>query len=491
MKVGDLRKTHPKFDPKEVSRARDLFEGGKRMRQNVADHLIKNDVEEESIYRRRCKSAHYVNYCGPIGGYFASFVASAPITFLDSKDAEYWPAFAKNADGAGTDFNTFMAHQLVEALTTQCAYWRVRFEAPNAPVVSLADVREQGLDKVVLVPVPAESLIDWDRDDLGHFLWVREHEKKHKRPGTGQDPITVETWTEWRADGTASRWEAQYKGEQGPPDSEIIGEIDPPHNPLSRMPIVELSLPPHLYLMGHLFSAQLESFRKRCALSWSIERVCYAMPYFFLKNPKSPPKMGAGYYGILGMDDRVEYPSPPDTPFAVIKEYEGALKEEIYRVAQAMARGVENNAASVGRSGESKQADDRATEIVVGAYADMLRESAQVTLTMIGEGAGRGEAPEVGGLKGYSIPDPTATIEQFLGLQSAKIHSVTAMQEAEKRALAAFLPGLEEDKRDAIHKEIQSNLSAEELEEQSNPPEPVPLPGEPAQPGKKPPPEKP
>ena len=58
------------------------------------------------------------------------------------------------------------------------------------------------------------------------------------------------------------------------------------------------------------------------------------------------------------------------------------LKDEIYRVAQQMALGVENNAASVGRSAESKEVDSSSTETCLKAYASPVREAAEISQAM-------------------------------------------------------------------------------------------------------------
>jgi hypothetical protein len=103
------------------------------------------------------------------------------------------------------------------------------------------------------------------------------------------------------------------------------------------------------------------------------------MPFFFLKSKKSPPVMGAGYYGMLHIDERIEWPSPSGVPYAVIENRLTALKDEIHRVATQMARGVENNAAAIGRSGQSKQVDNTATEVVLKAYSERICEPIEQT----------------------------------------------------------------------------------------------------------------
>lgn len=468
MKLRDLRVKHPSYDQDWLDRSRDLFEGGARMQKHADRHLIQNDVEPSDLFRRRCKASHYLNYCGPAGAYFGAFVGTSAVTF--SAGGDYWDAFSKNADGLGADFNTSLVRLLVEAMVTQTAWLRVSFPQPKAAVESLADVRAQGVDRALVSPIKAEQVIDWEKDDAGRYLWVRECEQRQIRRGTGLEPETVATWTEWRQDGSASRWAITWKGEQAPGDAEEADEVAPPFNPTGRMPLVPLELPQSLYLMGHMASPQTESFRKRAALSWAIDRTCYAMPAFFLVDAKKPPTMGTGYYLILGEKDRLEWPAPPSAPFQVIGEYADTLVQEMHRISQTMARGVDNNAAAVGRSGESKQADNQSTEIVVKAYADILREAAQQTVDIVAAGAGQ-TAPQVGGLCDYKVTDATLSIENFIALDTVTLHSVTAKRHIEKRAMRAYMPNLPEEEFGKIDSEIDKTLTPEELDR--SPPEPV------------------
>jgi hypothetical protein len=447
---------------------RDLFEGGERMRKNVARHIPRHDVEPHDVYRRRCQAAHYLNYCGAIGGYFASFLFSSPLK-VEGGDEAFWGEFKEDADGLGSDLVDFSRAALLSSLVDKTAFWRVEFPSPTAPVVTKADYEAQRLNRARLVALARESVIDWERDDRGAYLWIRDHQHTDRREETGAPCMETDTWTEWRADGSARRWSVTYEEGREPGDDVEIGEVDPPFNPTGQIPIVELSLPTDLWLMGHLSQPATEHFRKRNALSWAIDRTCYAMPAFFLEDRKNPPAMGSGYYLMLGTEERVEWPAPPAQPFATIGEYLSALKDELYRVAQVMARGVDNSAAAVGRSGESKQADDRATEIVVGAYAARVRESLQQTAALIAKGSGT-EAPVIAGLDNYAVIDAASTVETALSAATLDIPSITFKRKALERVAAAMLPDLDEATRRDIANEIKTGTDAESM---APPPPPV------------------
>jgi hypothetical protein len=428
------------------------------MRKHAHRHLSRHDVEPQDVYRRRCQAAHYLNYCGPIGGYFASFLFSDPVV-IDGGDEALWGAIKEDCDGLGSDLADFARASLLRALVDQSAFWRVEFPAPTAPVDSRADYEAQGLNRARLVEMPRDAVIDWECTKDGSYLWIREFQRTDYREGTGSPCVVTDCWTEWHADGTARRWEVAYVGDP-PGDDQDIPEVEPPFNPTGKLPVVELSLPVDLWLMGHLSQPATEHFRKRCALSWAIDRTCYAMPAFFLQDKKSPPTMGSGYYMMLGNEERVEWPAPPAQPFGVVSEYIAAIKDEIYRVAQVMARGVENNAAAIGRSGESKALDDRATEIVVGAYADRVREALQQTADLVAAGT-KTEPPVISGLDDYAAIDAPSTVETALSAATLAIPSLTFKKKSFERVASAMLPGLDEETRRVIADEIDKGVTAE------------------------------
>ena len=389
MKLKQLRRTHPDYDAETLRLYDDLCAGGQQFRKRVGEYLVQNDQEPAAAYKRRCKTAHYVNYIASIVNYFASALFTCPPVFTsDPADPDPWYAtFKQNCDGRGTSLDVFLRGRFVEALVQRQSYWRIVAPDPGETVfANRAEWRMAGMDRVTLQAVPTTSIVHWLRADDGSFVWVMEYACRTDLLDPTDDVATVtETWTVWYADGTARRWELESKVGDTIPADKDVPEIDPPHNPLPVCPVVELALPAELWLLNHLADGQLEHFRQRNALAWSIRRTCYAMPWFYLKDARKPPKMGAGYYGILGLDEKIDWPAPPGAPFAAHAEYVAALKDEIHRVAQQLALGVDNNAAAVGRSGESKKADQAGTEVVLKAYGRITREPTERTMDLVAE----------------------------------------------------------------------------------------------------------
>jgi hypothetical protein len=166
------------------------------------------------------------------------------------------------------------------------------------------------------------------------------------------------------------------------------------------------------------------------------------------------------------------------------------LKDELHRVTHQMAMGVENNAAAVGRSGASKQADNAATEIVLSAFGRVLREPVEQTFDLISRARARpGQKASIwyiGGMDKYKIHDSASILADAVALESMNIPSATLRRENFKRAGLAVIVDADEGIKETVVKEIDEGVSAEEFQrtpvdepdgDEIDPNEPIP-PGE-------------
>lgn len=127
-----------------------------------------------------------------------------------------------------------------------------------------------------------------------------------------------------------------------------------------------------------------------------------------------------------------------------------------------MAQGVDNNAAAVGRFGESKQADASATEVLLGVYGALVREAAEQTYDLLSDVRGDGETItwSIEGLDSFSLADPVLLAEASAAATS-QVKSSTLSRELAYRLADALLPGMEQGTRDAIRREIDESAEAE------------------------------
>ncbi len=477
MKLSQLRRTHPDFDRETLQTHADLFAGGAQFHRNVARYLPRHDVEPLEVYQRRCAAATYLNYVAPIVQYFASYLfTTSPVMKGEHEGGgepdAFYAELKEDCDGVGTDLDAFLRARFVDALVAQRAFWRVEFPAPGADApADRAAWETEGLGRGRLVHVPAASVVHWKRDARGAFEWVVEYERRCELlDWTDADETVTETWTRWRADGSADRWQLAYPKSDPPPPERDVPAAEPPHNPVGAIPLVELALPRELWVLNLLAAPQLELFRKRAALSWAIDRVCYAMPVLYTAAKKRPAMMGAGYFLQLGEKDKLDFPAPPVAPFAVIETNIEKLKDEAFRVAHQMAQGVNNNAAAVGRTADSKAADADVTEIVLQAYGARVCEAVERTLQLLSAGRGDPVDWDVSGMSSFRSADAAALAETALTLDPLHIPSKTFQREMLTRTALAQLPDADEDTRQKIRKEIEAGVTDESVAPPEIPP---------------------
>lgn len=479
MKIAQLRRRHSEYDEDTLVLYSDLVAGGAQFRKNVSRYLPQHDVEPNAIYQRRCAAAHYLGYCARIVNFFASWLFTCPITITSDppETAPFWGEFKEDVDGEGTDLDDFLRARFAEALVSRRSFVRVEFPDPRgAQPSSVSEFDALGLGRAVLVPVPARNVTHWKRDARGAWEWVLEYEKRCELLDLDAAAETVtETWTQWRADGTARRWQIEYPAERGkgPTENTAVPEIDPPHNPTGGIPLIAIELPVELWVMNHLASPQLEHFRMRNANSWAIQRVCYATPVLKVAHPKKLPVLGRGYYLTLGLNDSLEYPAPPSAPFQVVEDNAAKLVEELHRVADQMASGISNNAAAVGRSGESKAADTQATSVVLTAYGSFVREFAQKLHRTVQAGRPQAERDKTwtaGGMDRYDTSDAKSVAEDALSADPLQIPSATYRREVLKKVALSQLADADESIKAKIRKEIDAGVHDEEHEPETDTP---------------------
>jgi hypothetical protein len=124
-----------------------------------------------------------------------------------------------------------------------------------------------------------------------------------------------------------------------------------------------------------------------------------------------------------------------------------------------MARGVDNNAAAVGRSGDSKQSDDQQTEIVLSGFGAHVREACERTFDMLSDGRGEDIDWSIGGMSTFHVTDMTTFVTNAVAAQGINIPSPTYHREIAKRTAQGQLPDADEAVKQAISDEIDKNLT--------------------------------
>jgi len=492
MKIALLSSLHPTYDAPLWRRYDALYRGGEVFRERVQEFLPRNPMEPVEAYAARQQEAHYTSYAGPILDWFSAKVCAASLvvraTDPDSDDPapldDFYGHWKEDVDGAGTDLIDFVRSRFTAALVKGRAWWLVEMADDGAPApASRAEWEARGLGDAALCGLDNEQVLDFEVDQRGALLWAIVHTYETPRPSPLAPRSRVrETWRIFdRSD--VETWACEYdpaEGQPRPEDARLEGRR--PHG-FARVPLVRMGFVgtggvkvkaragakplsvasgalEGFWLMRRLADPQVAHFRNSAALDWNIKRTCYAMPVFKLEDAERPPTMGAGYYIMIGAKESAEWIAPPTQHLDVLAQRCEHLQQEVYRAANQMAQGVNNNAAAVGRSGESKQADASSTEVVLRVYGAICREAIEATYSLLSEGRGEAVHWSIEGFDVFSVTDASAVIDAVGKVRALSIPSPTLTRELFYKAADVLLPNADQPTKDAIREEIDAGVDA-------------------------------
>ncbi len=465
LKLLDTRR--PDVDHDQLGDYWALYHGGSCFRERLTRFIPIRPDEPEKVYNHRRAIAHYLNYAGPIVNYFLAFVFSdgLEITSKPEPNAWYTDQFEGDCDGLGMDLHVMLRERFTRAAIERRSWILVDFPSDDGDEpANRAEWEQRKLGDAYLCPLNECDVVDWEVDERGELEWaiVKQRDTRRRSPTLGRDTVT-DTWTIWgRLEWV--RFAISYDKGRPPQSTDDIPETARgPVATMGRVPLVRIELPETLWMMNTLASPQIEQLRARNALSYSLQRTCYAMRnYFVHEAPGQAETTGPAYGHVYGVDEKVEWDAPPADAFAPVAEYAATLKDELYRVANQMALGVDNNAAAVGRSGDSKAQDSAATIVVVKAFAHEVREAAKRVYDLVAQGRGDAVVWDVAGLDSYVESDLGSLAEASAVIEGLNVPSPTFRRLMAKRIAFSALSDASPADRKTIGEEIDRNITDED-----------------------------
>jgi len=491
-----LRNTHPEHCPGYWRQLRALASGGQRLLQDkvaMADLFPQHPHEEAAVFEARRARAFHIPYPGEIVGDLVGQLAQDPPTATADPNADEWygKVFFDNVDRKGLTLLGYAQAMLREALTTRVAWALVEMPAkPEAGAVqTLAEQEAAGLLRAYVCPLPTESVIDWEEDEDSNLVWACVHTLRRRRPDPGarRDKVTA-VFTFYDAAGWV-RFEVTYDPEKGTPkDTDTFSVVDSGDHSFGAVPVLRLALPEGLWAMDKMFGPARAHFQQRSAFSYAQVRGLFpiltaylgpemggggAVPSEAQQSPDRATRQtyGVGYVAAFGKDDRLEYTAPPSDVYTVAAKDLDVLRDEMHRVCAAMASAMDNNAATVGRSGASKAMDKHAKELVLQHVGTMLCDHLRDVLAMVSEGRGEACTWAVSGFRVFdqvtgSEAADSATIVLGLNIPSPTFKRVFLTATAKRIVAHDATP----EQLEEIAEEIENNVSDEEFD-------PLPPPG--------------
>lgn len=449
-----------------------LYEGDKLFEARLNRFLPQWEREHPERYGLRKETAFYRNYLGAIVDYFAAmlFTSKPKVVARDEKTQEvnpdpgdFYTAFREDCDRTGTDLDAFFKDRLTDAMVHKCSWFSVEQPVDKSgepPVDNRADFDSRKLGDCWLRPLSYDQVLDWEVDDAGQLVWVIVYGQSARRDGIGGGRgLVTDTWEYYLSD-RIETYSITYKKDQPPPKETPVPLVATRAHSFGRVPVIAMDLPRGLWAASRLKTPQLAHFRSSNAQNWSLATSCYSMMVF---NVGDPEAFKAGTVGptrghIMGVDEKASWMAPPSEHFAALDANIAAQKDEIFRLAHQMALGVENNAAAIGRTAESKSEDAQSTRVILLAYARVVKEAIEQVYDLLEDLRGEEICWSVEGLDDFASADLLGLVnvlEQVKGFGS--IPSRTFNVQMFKRLAEGLLPDMDQATKVKIEEEIEEN----------------------------------
>lgn len=483
-----LTTTNPEYEARFWHRCQRLYEGGRKL---LADKGVMDEIfpmtngESQLVYRERRKRAYHIPYAGSIIDWLVGSLFSQRVTLKSEPEADpFFAEFVANcAKPTATmkcDLDTLLRRQMTTALVKQTAWTLVDLPKVEPGANSLRDQEKAGALRAYALPVDPECVLDWQEDEDGELLWANVLNRSRRRATIMDDRSLIrDEFTVYGREGW-QRYVAEYTDDKPYPESDDVPLLD--EGPISggAVPLVRLSLPYGQYAMGKVESMAVAHFNKRNGLSWAELKCAFPILASFLDAPttkdmvnpsaENPNRdvnqpVGPGYMLRLAKGDDVRYITPDTAAFTTLLADINNLRDEKHRVLQVMSMSVDNSAAALQRSGESKMVDQGATSKLLTALGFLVREHA-IGIVRAAERL-RQDTPvewSATGMDKYDDVDAGTLIEEETQLEAISMPSAT-FQVLRKMRLAQKYLGEEATDEDLarIRKEFEQNISNEQF----------------------------
>jgi hypothetical protein len=453
----DINREHPEYTAWKTvwPRYRDLYVGGEQFIGRANLYLLPRQRELAEVYQERLSRAFYENYIGSvIDWYAATLFRREPILTFEGKDEaarRYFNELAEDCDRKGSTLSDFFRRQVIETLVAGRSYVAIDFPRGEKTPGSRAEEEALGLSRGYLCEYPAESVINWQRDERGEYEWVVL--RGERLVAEGPDLKMVRQWIRYDRQGYRL-YRQEVRGERAPAP-ELVGEGLHGLARLGRVPVFEFSMGEGMWLMNKAATLQLEHFNKSNALSWALTMGLFSLPVIY-SDSEFKQLMGDSYYVKLGKDDRFGWTEPQGHVFDIALRNIDRLKEEIYRVCYALnqAGGALSKNASL--TGWSKQRDYLVTQEVLRGFGDRVKDMMKALLRALAEARQDEIAIEVGGLDEFDIGEFTSELDDAERLLKLGIPSKTLMSQVQKKVAMKYLCDASQEIKDRIAQEIDA-----------------------------------
>jgi len=498
--LGVLRQTHPEYMVRLWTELQDFYLGGYQLLGKSKGYASPQAGENSDRYVDRCGAIGYINYLGEIIDYYVAALFSQELELTEapdadnpntpgtSSDADFYAAFAADADLAGNSFASVLRDAFRDAVLLKRSLICCDFPTPDEQPQSLAEEEEVGARRAYIYQMPIEQMVNWEVDRFGayRFCVIYTTGADQKSPTDVRGGMIHHCFKVWTIEpGGTAVWDTYEIDED--PSRPLESKVTVPRTgggPTSFMqiPILRVEIRDGLWIGNKVGPLAKEHFIRRSILVEAENKSMMAVPWI----KRGPEMSGIGEalpsttqqdpnrgshpvrrfqnqgWVALGADDDIGFAEPEGKAYAHVARELDALKDEMHRVVHQMAASVSNKSGSVARSGDSKKQDRAAESIVLGQYGKDVREFAKRIYAMVSKARGEAVVWVARGLDKFTTDDRAVLIVEAVQVDQVSIPSVTFKKEYKIRLASSLTPNLTAATQDLIRTEIEKGVDEAE-----------------------------
>lgn len=461
MKFKLLNQKNPDYKGEQIKKLELLYKGGEDLLEQSHLFIPKEQLESDIAYHSRLKCSSYRNYFAQIVNDYSSNLFAKSMSIIPAADANdkntngedlpkadpFYHDFATDADLCGKTLLEVLRDLLIEALSSGRAYLGVDFPKANELPDNLAQEEEMGIDRAYTFSIPTLSMIDWECDDEGKYIYVilRNDIIKRAKITDVRDKKTIQfkVWQKENEKIIYKIYQIEVKIGKEPKDDDECIEIESGEVSFKDIPILCLDMPCSLWIGGLIGNLIVDHFKRYSSLIFAQNRSLFALPVY-KQGPELPAngdlnekqanpnrgqqqmnEMKSKGFAVIGSDDEIEFKEPAGTSYELINEQLKDLVDTIYQVVNQISNTVNAGTKNQDRSGLSKVMDNHSKEIILEAYASLIKKFSVELYNLISEGRNENIIWQAMGMNDFHIIDRNALLVEATSLNLINIPSPT------------------------------------------------------------------
>lgn len=504
MKYKVLNQTNPEYDELCIKKQQLLYEGGNCIIKNAQLFIPKEGLESMQAYNNRLQCASYKNYLSEIINSYTSEVFNKTLTVLPAADADdpstagknidkaddFYQSFIENSDLKGNPLVNILKCALAEAAATGKSYLSIDFPKTDVIPNSLLEEEELGLARAYILPIPRLSPIDWEVDDVtGNYKFIILKSEYVKRENIEDKreykTIRFKIW-EKNDNGVVSYqiYELKIKINKDPKPDDEFALVESGTVSFKEIPIICLKSPDELYIGNLIGTLCSDHFKRYSSLVYAENRNLFSIPVYkqgaeisstgdlseIAQNANrgitAAAQMRIKGFAVTGPEDEIYFAEPEGKVYQLVNDQLKELVDEIHRVTHLMAAAISSTKNSQTMSGVSKLVDNRAKEIVLTAFGELIKSFIVKLYRLISTARNEDIVWACLGLDDYKLTmDRDQLLKEATSIQLISIPSKTFKKAMLIQIASQFLDSLTPQEQLVIKNEISAGVDGMEDDE--------------------------